>query len=168
MQLIRFRMFLAAEFWHIWKFSKQKWNTFEQSWGKNIANFSRPGVLKENLIQGPEGMEALISPRPNLPEAPPGRQSLIRPWYVAGSSWSKKGYWKGADSPQQLCTSGWKSICSCLANFGDWWGSASLWMDCLLSCNQTITCILVLFASWWPRHVDWYVWVLSKVRFATN
>ena len=90
-------------------------------------------------------LEALISPRPNLPEAPPSRQSLIRPWYVVWSSCSRKSHWKGADSPQHLCTSRCKSNCSCLANFGDWWGSASLWMDCLLSCNQTITCILVLF-----------------------
>ena len=129
--------------------------------------------LKTRCFEGPfdsrsQGMEALISQRPNLPEAPSRRQSLIRPWYVVGSSWKRKGYWKGADSPQHFCTSGCKSNFSCLVNFGDWWGSASLWMYRLLSCNQTITCILILFASWWPRPVDWYVWVLSKVRFATN
>ena len=101
-------------------------------------------VPRNGMVPKWTALEALISPRPILPEAPPRRQSLIRPWYVVGSSCSRKGYWKGADSPQQLCTSGCKSICSCLANFGDWWGSASLWMDCLLSCNQTITCILVL------------------------
>ena len=123
---------------------------------KNNTEEKYRKFLKTRCFEGPFGprsqgispkwtaLEALISLRAYLPEAPPRRQSLIRPWYVVGSSCSRKSHWKGADSPQHLCTSRCKSNCSCLANFGDWWGSARLWMDCLLSCNQTITCILVL------------------------